>query len=49
MRVMSSDHVSKEEFDNLKNKVDSKQNKLILLNLAINIINIVAIVILYLK
>lgn len=49
MRVLSKDAVQRAEFDQLSNKVDKKQNKLILLSLLLNIITIVAIVILYLK
>jgi len=40
MRVLSSDAVQREEFDQLSNKVDKKQNKLILLSLLLNIINL---------
>lgn len=40
MRVLSNDTVQRQEFDNLLNKVDKKQNKLILLSLILNIINL---------
>lgn len=40
MRVLSNDAVQRTEFEQLSNKVDKKQNKLILLSLLLNIINL---------
>lgn len=40
MRVLSNDTVQRTEFEQLSNKVDKKQNKLILLSLLLNIINL---------
>jgi hypothetical protein len=49
MRVLSNNAVQRQEFDELVNKVDKKQNKLILLSLTLNIINLGLIVFLLVK
>lgn len=49
MRVLSGDHVSKTDFDSLKNTVDRKQNRLILVNLLLNLINLGLIIFIIVK